>query len=73
MQYNPRSKLKMPNDFKGFIDYNKLVKFRNKFRQESTDLSRLTSFRGENIEKAILTQDIIDSRGKWVIDSVLLK
>ncbi|CDW71976.1 UNKNOWN [Stylonychia lemnae] len=73
MQYNPRNKLKMPSDFKGFIDYNKLVRYRNKFRQESTDLSRLTSFRGENIEKAILTQDIIDSKGQWAIQSILLK
>jgi len=30
------------------------VKYRNKFRFESTDLARLTSFRKENIEKAIM-------------------
>lgn len=61
MRYEPRNKLKMPKEFKGFIDYAKLVRLRNRFRYQSTDLLRLTSFRREAIEKAILMQDIIDS------------
>lgn len=57
------------------MDYQKLVKYRNKFRLESVDLARLTSFRKENIEKAIMMQDILDSKnsGEWCVKSRFLK
>eukprot|EP00347_Sterkiella_histriomuscorum_P011527 403372114 len=73
--YDPRNKLKLPKEFKGFIDYQRLVRLRNRFRYQSTDLLRIASFRRESIEKAILMQDIIDSqlRGDREIKSMFLK
>lgn len=59
--YDPKTKLKLPTEFKGFIDYGRLVRLRNRFRYHSTDLLRVASFRREAIEKAIIMQDILDS------------
>lgn len=61
ISYDPRNKMKMPKEFKGFVDYNRLVRLRNRFKYQSTDLLRLTAFRKETIEKAILIQDVLDS------------
>jgi len=61
MPYDPRNCLKIPKEFSGFIEYNRLVRFRNRFKYQSTDLLRLAASRRETIEKAIFMQDIIDS------------
>jgi hypothetical protein len=51
------------------------VQLRNKFKFHSTDLLRLTCFRRETIEQAILLQDIIDAQGRGdrKIRSIFLK
>ena len=61
MPYNPKNRLKMPKEFSGLVEYNRLVHLRNRFKYLSTDLLRITASRRETIEKAILLQDVIDS------------
>jgi hypothetical protein len=65
----------MPKEFSGLIEYNRLVRLRNRFKYQSTDLLRYTAFRRETIEKAILLQDVIDSKGRGDrrIRSIFLK
>lgn len=45
----------MSREFSGVLDYNKLVRLRNRFIYQTTDVIRLISFRREAIENAIYT------------------
>lgn len=52
---------RMGREFSGVLDYNKLVRLRNRFIYQTTDVVRLICFRREAIETAIFTQDLISS------------
>lgn len=62
-------------EFQGVLDYNKLVRLRNRFIYQTTDVVRLISFRREAIERAIFVQDVINSksRGDRRVQSYYLK
>lgn len=53
---------RMGKEFSGILDYNKLVRLRNRFIYLTTDIVRLICFRREAIETAIFTQDLINSK-----------
>lgn len=57
------------------LDYNKLVRLRNRLIYQTTDVIRLISFRREAIHAAILTQDIISGqrRGDMRVQSIYLR
>ena len=55
---------RMGREFSGILDYNKLVRLRNRFIYQTTDIVRLICFRREAIEIAIFTQDLINSKSR---------
>jgi len=52
----------MSREFSGVLNYNKLVRLRNRFIYQTTDVIRLICFRREAIENAIFKQDLINSQ-----------
>jgi len=52
----------MSREFSGVLNYNKLVRLRNRFIYQTTDVVRLICFRREAIENAIFKQDLINSQ-----------
>lgn len=62
-------------EFSGVLDYNKLVRLRNRFIYQTTDVVRLVCFRREAIENAIFSQDLVNSqqRGDQRVLSYYLK
>lgn len=60
LSFTPSHSDKSGREFNGVLDYNKLVRLRNRLIYQTTDVIRLISFRREAIETAILTQDIIN-------------
>lgn len=62
VSFTPSVSDKAGREFHGVLDYNKLVRLRNRFIYMTTDVIRLISFRREAIETAILTQDILNAR-----------
>ena len=75
LNFTPSIADKAGKEFRGVLDYNKLVRLRNRLIYQTTDVIRLISFRREAIEIAILTDDILTSkqRGDWKIRSFYLK
>ena len=61
LTFTPSVADKASREFHGVLDYNKLVRLRNRLIYQTTDVIRLISFRKESIESAILTQDIINA------------
>ncbi len=62
LTFTPSMSDRAGREFAGVLDYNKLVKLRNRLLLNTTDVIRLISFRRESIESAILTQDIVNSQ-----------
>jgi len=50
------------SEFRSILDYNKLVRLRNRFKYQTTDIERLIWYRREAIETAIFTEDLIKSK-----------
>lgn len=61
LTFTPSIADKSGREFHGVLDYNKLVRLRNRLIYQTTDVIRLITFRREAIETAILTEDIINS------------
>jgi hypothetical protein len=64
VSFTPSVSDKSGREFQGVLDYNKLVRLRNRLIYQTTDVIRLISFRREAIETAILLQDIIDGQNR---------
>lgn len=64
VSFTPSVSDKSGREFQGVLDYNKLVRLRNRLIYQTTDVIRLISFRREAIETAILLQDIIDGKNR---------
>jgi LMBR1-like membrane protein len=62
LTFTPSISDKAAREFHGVLDYNRLVRLRNRFIYQTTDVIRLISFRREAIETAILTQDILNGQ-----------
>lgn len=75
LTFTPSVADKASREFHGVLDYNKLVRLRNRLIYQTTDVIRLISFRKESIESAILTQDIINAqqRGHKRVQSLYLR
>ena len=54
LAFTPSVSDKAGREFRGVLDYNKLVRLRNRYIYSTTDVIRLLSFRREAIENAIL-------------------
>jgi hypothetical protein len=61
IQQSVHTHRKIPKDFQGILDYNKLVRVRQRLKYYMEDILRLISFKKEAIENAIFAQEIIDS------------
>lgn len=62
LTFTPSISDKATREFQGVLDYNKLVRLRNRFIYRTTEVVRLISFRREAIEAAILTEDILNGQ-----------
>ena len=75
MNPTPSIRQKVSKEFGGLLNYNKLVRLRNRLKFHMTDMIRLIHFKRETIETAIFQQDIIDGqiRGEREIKSFYLE
>jgi hypothetical protein len=75
LTFTPSLSDKSGREFQGVLDYNKLVRLRNRLIYQTTDVVRLISFRREAIETAILTQDLLNGqkRGDMRVQSYYLR
>jgi hypothetical protein len=75
LNYTPSISDCSSKEFKGLLDYNKIVKLRNRFIFSSTELMRLVHFKKEAIQISIFTADVIEgkSKGDREIKSFYLK
>lgn len=62
LNYTPSISDCSSKEFKGELNYNKIVKLRNRFVFQSTELMRLIHFKKEAIQIAIFTTDIIEAK-----------